>query len=253
MRVRPFHIFEKDLLYAVIMSFLCLPSSFLFPSTCQQPLLSNGLRLNSNYLSQSFHSRCVCPVPFVRFSSKFHGSNIRHSFVCAATAPEEEGVVAVMNFDDLAEKDWSFLESDSDSTVSKEEYAKRTDQIISAGNVVATSKVLVSLGSDEFVDRLIDSSPCQLLLIVHESLLSLACIKERHDKVKCWQGELIFVPEKWAPLDVVFLYFLPGLPFTLEEIFKALAIRCSPGNLFVDEVNLCAKTFWVVLNIKFKT
>lgn len=132
-----------------------------------------------------------------------------------------------MNFDELVEKDWSFLDSDSSS--SKEEYDTKTDRIISAGNVEETSRVLVSIGSDEFVDRLVDSSPCQLLLIVHESLLSLACIKERHDKVKCWQGELIFVPEKWAPLDVVFLYFLPGLPFKLDEIFKTLSSRCSPG------------------------
>lgn len=196
-------------------------SSFLCSSAHQQPPLSNRLRLRSNCLHQYSHSQCSYPRHSVGLSS------IRHSLV-RATTPSEEGVVAVMNFDDLVEKDWSFLEYSS--TSSREEHDNKTDRIISAGNVVKTSKVLVSIGSEEFVDRLVESSPCQILLIVHESLLSLACIKEKHDKVKCWQGEFIFVPEKWDPLDVVFLYFLPGLPFQLDEIFKTLAGRCSPGK-----------------------
>lgn len=197
-------------------------SFFFSPSTCQQPPLSNRLKLYS-------HSQCGHHRLSVAFSSvQFHSSLVKRSLACAATPPQE-GVVAVMNFDELVEKDWSFLESNG--TNSEEELDRKTDRIISAGNVVGTSKVMVALGSDKFIDRLVDSTPCQLLLVVHESLLSLACIKERHDKVKCWQGELIFVPEKWAPLDVVFLYFLPGLPFTLEEIFKALTNLCSPGTV----------------------
>ncbi|KAH1045905.1 hypothetical protein J1N35_036689, partial [Gossypium stocksii] len=54
-------------------------------------------------------------------------------------------------------------------------------------------------------------------------------IKEKYDEVKCWQGELIYVPEKWTPFDVIFLYFLPALPFELDQIFAALAKRCSSG------------------------
>ncbi|KAH1107324.1 hypothetical protein J1N35_011092 [Gossypium stocksii] len=54
-------------------------------------------------------------------------------------------------------------------------------------------------------------------------------IKEKYDEVKCWQGELIYVPEKWTPFDVIFLYFLPVLPFELDQIFAALAKRCSSG------------------------
>lgn len=206
----------------------CLAFSSSFLLTCKQPPLSNRLRPRSNFFPQYSHinNRCHYPSCTVGPSVQFHPSNTRHSLICATTSPEE-GVVAVMNFEDLVEKDWSFLESDS--TISKEEHDKKTDRIISAANIVETSKVLVSIGSDEFVDRLVDSSPCQLLLVVHESILSLACIKERHDKVKCWQGELISVPEKWAPLDVFFLYFLPALPFKLDEIFKTLASRCSPG------------------------
>jgi hypothetical protein len=69
------------------------------------------------------------------------------------------------------------------------------------------------------------------LLIVHDSLFLLACVKEKYDKVKCWQGELIHVSEKWAPLDVVFLYFLPALPFKLDEVLGSLAKRFSPGKL----------------------
>ncbi|XP_016572382.1 uncharacterized protein LOC107870380 isoform X2 [Capsicum annuum] len=56
-----------------------------------------------------------------------------------------------------------------------------------------------------------------------------ACIKEKYDMVKCWQGELIYVPEKWTPFDVVFLYFLPALPFELCQILEALRKRCLPG------------------------
>ncbi|KAL2924012.1 Vacuolar protein sorting-associated protein 16-like protein [Bienertia sinuspersici] len=84
-----------------------------------------------------------------------------------------------MNFEELVEKDWSFLESDNPSS---KEHDKKIDQIISAANIAENSKVLVSIGSEEFVDRLVDSSPCQLLLVVHESILSLACIKERHER-----------------------------------------------------------------------
>ncbi|XP_073045804.1 uncharacterized protein [Primulina eburnea] len=107
------------------------------------------------------------------------------------------------------------------------------DRIISAGDITETSRVLVSIGSEAFVDRVVDTSPVEQLLVVHDSLLTLACIKEKHDKVKCWQGELVHVPEKWTPFDVVFLYFLPGLAFELGEVLGALAKLCSPGERVV--------------------
>ncbi|KAL2924120.1 Penicillin G acylase [Bienertia sinuspersici] len=208
------------------MNSLSFASSLLRPSTCKQPPLFHRLRVHSNCLHWYSHNRCHDPRYSAGFSSiRFHLLN-NHRTLVRSTSPPEEGVVAVMNFEELVEKDWSFLESDN---LSSKEHEKKIDQIISAANIAENSKVLVSIGSEEFVDRLLDSSPCQLLLYVHESILSLACIKERHDKVKCWQGELIFVPEKWAPLDVVFLYFLPALPFKLDDIFKTLANRCSPG------------------------
>ncbi|KAI3677028.1 hypothetical protein L1987_86646 [Smallanthus sonchifolius] len=129
------------------------------------------------------------------------------STTCAATPIE--GTVSVINFEDFVEKDWSFLDADDDS------------------------KVLISTGSEGFVDQVVETCSCKQLLVVHDSLFVLACIKEKYDKVKCWQGELIFVPEKWAPFDVVFLYFLPGLPFELNQVFDALSKVCSPGARIV--------------------
>lgn len=154
-----------------------------------------------------------------------------HRLTVGAATPSNEEAVSVIDFEDFMEKDWSFL--DSDGTNSEEEHKQKTDWIISKGNIGENSRVLVSTGAEEFVDQLVDSSPCQLLLVVHDSLFVLAGIKEKYDKVKCWQGELIYVPEKWTPFDVVFLYFLPALPFELDRIFGELAKRCLPGNFFI--------------------
>ncbi|XP_031256529.1 uncharacterized protein LOC116114524 [Pistacia vera] len=155
--------------------------------------------------------------PKSRFSLSIHQTSI------GSTVPSDEGVVSVI---DLIEKDWSFLDSDE---LNSEENIQKIDNIISAGEIDHSSRVLVSIGSEGFVDRVVDSSPCSFLLVVHDSLFVLACIKAKYDKVKCWQGELRYVPEEWAPLDVVFLYFLPALPYTLDQAFGALADRCSPG------------------------
>ncbi|KAF7811486.1 Kynurenine formamidase [Senna tora] len=141
------------------------------------------------------------------------------------------GAIAVMNFEEFIEKDWSVL--DSDKSTSEREFNKPIDHIISAGKIDETSRVLVAIGSEEFVDRLVDSSPSKFLLVVHDSILILAGIKEKYDQVKCWQGEIIYVPEKWAPFDVIFLYFLPALPFKLDDILGSLAKKCSPGGRVV--------------------
>ncbi|KAH0853953.1 hypothetical protein HID58_092741 [Brassica napus] len=89
------------------------------------------------------------------------------------------------------------------------EQTQKVKEIVKAGEVTESSRVLVSFSSEAFVDRLVESSPSQLLLIVHDSLFMLACI--------------------WSSLDVVFLYFLPALPFGLDEVFKTLSQRCSSG------------------------
>lgn len=134
--------------------------------------------------------------------------------------------------EDFFEKDWSFL--DSDDLISNQDYSQRVGRIIAAGQIEESSRVMVSTASEGFVDQLVDSSPCNLLLVVHDSLFVLAGIKEKYDKVKCWQGELVYVPEKWAPLDVAFLYFLPALPFSLDQVFGALAKCFLPGNLLQE-------------------
>ncbi|XP_076900037.1 uncharacterized protein LOC143554064, partial [Bidens hawaiensis] len=142
-----------------------------------------------------------------------------------------KGTVSVINFEDFVEKDWSFL--DADDINSDQLYKQNVDKIISAGKVGEDSKVLISTGSEGFVDRVVETCSCKQLLVVHDSLFALACIKEKYDKVKCWQGELLYVPDKWAPFDVVFLYFLPGLSFDLGQIFGALSKVCSQGARIV--------------------
>ncbi|KAI9093376.1 hypothetical protein K1719_027390 [Acacia pycnantha] len=89
-----------------------------------------------------------------------------------------------------------------------------------------------------YVGRLVGSCPYKFLLIVHDSLLLLAGIKDKNDLVKFWQGEIIYVPKKWAPLDVVFLYFLPALPFKLDEILGSLTKNCSPQRSVAHSYNV---------------
>ncbi|CAN6577174.1 unnamed protein product [Malus baccata var. baccata] len=91
---------------------------------------------------------------------------------------------------------------------------------------------MVSIGSEGFVDRLVESSPCSLLLIVHDSLFVLAGIKEKYDKVNCWQGELIYVPDKWAPFGCG-VPCLPAVPLKLDEVFKTLGRCFTPGARLV--------------------
>lgn len=151
-----------------------------------------------------------------------------HQFPTNATDPSNQGTASVVEFEEFVEKDWSFL--DFDDASGDGERMQRIDRIISAGNIKETSKVLVSIGPEAFVDRIVHSSPCEQLLVVHDSLFILACIKEGHDEVKCWQGELIDLPEKWTDFDVMYLYFLPALSSELDQVLAALAKRCLPGK-----------------------
>ncbi|XP_052111236.1 uncharacterized protein LOC107470279 isoform X3 [Arachis duranensis] len=156
-----------------------------------------------------------------------------------------EGSASVVYIEEVVEKDWSILDSvESNSNV---EFKRSIERIVSAGNVEEGSRVLVSTGSEEFVDTLVGL--CKSLFVVHDSLLILALIKEKYDKVKCWQGEIVYVPEKWAPLDVVFLYFLPALPFKLDEILGSLAKKCSPVESFWIEPPILSTRFQIFLSI----
>lgn len=205
-------------------SLLPLPTPIHDPAPC----LYLRPRYKCSYLQRSIHHISSLLIQFPLSSP--HPLR-KCQLPISSVTPSDKGVVSVISFEDVMEKDWSFLETDD--TNSDEVHKQKTDRIISAGEIGETSKVLVSVGSEEFVDRVVESSPCQQLLVVHDSLFVLAGIKEKCDNVNCWQGELIYVPEKWAPLDVVFLYFLPALPFELSQIFGALAKRCSPGARIV--------------------
>lgn len=176
------------------------------------------------------HVHNSCPIVYPLTSPK-PSCALRFSI----SATNQETVEAV-EFEDFVDKDWSFL--DTDDTNTDAEHLQKIERIISAGNIKETSNVLVSLSSEAFVDKVVQSSPCKQLLVVHDSLFTLACIKEKYDKVKCWQGELINVPDKWKAFDIVFLYFLPALPFELGQILAALAKRCLPGNIATDFISV---------------
>lgn len=201
------------------MNSICSPSSVsCLPSLCSNPTPYKCL----SHFSLTNHRISSLSIQSISSSTK--------STICAVTP--SEGTVSVINFEDFVEKDWSFL--DADDISSDEVYKQNTDCIISAGKVGEDSKILISTGSEGFVDRVDNTCSYKQLLVVHDSLFVLACIKEKYDKIKCWQGELVFVPEKWAPFDVVFLYFLPALPFELGQVFGALSKVCSPGTFHIS-------------------
>ncbi|KAL8142884.1 hypothetical protein V2J09_015916 [Rumex salicifolius] len=200
----------------------------------------NSLSLVTSLGFLSNRQRCPSDIhlqPSPSFHARFHCLSIQiHSrrslgLPVSSAVPMDEGIVSVMNFEELMEKNWTFLEPEN--AISKEHHDRMTNQVITAGKIGDESRILVSIGSDDFVDRLADNLANRFLLVVHHSLLMLAGIVERYDTVKCWMGELIYVPEKWAPFDVVFLYCLPALPFKLDDIFRVLASRCAPGARIV--------------------
>ncbi|XP_058208374.1 uncharacterized protein LOC131321402 [Rhododendron vialii] len=213
------------------MNSVFLPSSLLLhPPALHRSAFCIHSQPHYNFCRNNHQRLCSLSLKSPVFSC--HSLRHRH-LSTGATAPsnEGEGAVAVFNFEDFPEKDWSFLETGDIN--SDEELKRKINLILSAGEIEETSRVLVSIGSEGFVDQIMNSLTCELLLVVHDSLLVLCCIKEKYDFVRCWQGELIYVPEEWAPFDVVFLYFLPGLPFELDQIFGALGKCCLPGARIV--------------------
>ncbi|KAL8463785.1 hypothetical protein ACS0TY_033653 [Phlomoides rotata] len=214
--------FLMNILHSFSSSVLLKPLSLLSPPCLQSPpSYSLGY-----YTKIRVHNSCPILYPL---TSPKRSCSLR--FSVNAINPTNQETAEVVEFEDFVEKDWSFL--DTDDKNSDAEHLQKIDRIISAGNIKETSNVLISLSSEAFVDKVVQSSPCEQLLVVHDSLFTLACIKEKYDKVKCWQGEVINVPEKWKAFDVVFLYFLPALPFELGQILAALAKRCAPGARLV--------------------
>lgn len=123
---------------------------------------------------------------------------------------------------DIVERDWSFLEPN-------QTLLHEADRIIAAAGIRPDSKVLTVIPSVGFVNRLVESFPCELLVATHESLLVLAKIKENHDSVRCWQGGIDAVPERFGPFDVVFLCYFPAMGVSIDQALGYLAARCSEG------------------------
>lgn len=131
--------------------------------------------------------------------------------------------------EEIIERDWSFLELDAINT--DEERRRKTNRTISAGGVREGSRVLVCMGSEWFVDRLVESAPgLELLLVIHESLFALAMMKEKYDGVRCWQGEITALPQKFSRFDAVVVCYFPGMGVTLHQLLSSVASRCSPGG-----------------------
>ncbi|KAG6538913.1 hypothetical protein ZIOFF_004065 [Zingiber officinale] len=127
----------------------------------------------------------------------------------------------------LVERDWSFVEEDA--TNSYEQRADKARRIIAAADVETSSRVLAAFPTASFVDRLVESAPCEHMVAIHESLFVLAMIKEGHDRVRCWQGGIDVIPEKFYPFDSVFVCYFPGMGVTIETLLASLAGKCSPG------------------------
>lgn len=193
-------------------------------------------------LSLSLSALLLPPPPLLKpshspplLSTAFHGRKLaafppQPRLSPAAAAPDSPAI----ELHDIVERDWSFL--DPDPAASDAEREEKLGRVLAAAGAGEGARVLVSLGGEDFVDRLVgELVGCSMLLVVHYSLLVLALIKERHDKVRCWQGELVELPQKWAPLDVVCLPHLPALNSSLHQVLGALAGRCNPGKEMMEK------------------
>ncbi|RYR33990.1 hypothetical protein Ahy_A10g048694 [Arachis hypogaea] len=171
--------------------------------------------MNSFFVG-SFH-------PITPLLCKFHQNlqlKHQHVYLCGIRHTIPAGSTSVVYIEEVVEKDWSILDSvQSNSNV---EFKRSIEHIVSVGNVAEGSRVLVSTGFEEFVDTLVGL--CKCLFVVHDSLLILALIKEKYDKVKCWQGKI----RNGLLLMLFFSIFFLLCP--LDEILGSLAKKCSPGG-----------------------
>lgn len=150
-----------------------------------------------------------------------------------AAVPDDGVAIA-----DVAEKDWSFLESASTNL----------QRALAAGALSPASRVLAVTPTASFVSSLLASSPCELLVAAHESLYVLAGVKEAHDEVRCFHlegggggrggGVVEAVPERFNDFDVVFVCYFPGMGVSAAALLKSLAKRCGKGArvvMFLDQ------------------
>lgn len=101
--------------------------------------------------------------------------------------------------------------------------------VVAAGQLEEDSKVVLCMGTEQFVDYLRSVTPSIALSVLHYSLMELANIKESHDSVRCRQGDIVDISSSWSKLDVVFINYLPALVCPLPQIFQALVKMCAPG------------------------
>ncbi|KAK3150966.1 hypothetical protein QOZ80_3AG0239930 [Eleusine coracana subsp. coracana] len=154
------------------------------------------------------------------------------------TAPRLAAVPDGVAIADVVEKDWSFLNATGSSL----------PRALTAGALTPGSRVLAVTPTAPFVDALLASSPCELLVAAHESLYVLAGVKEEHDEVRCFHlegggggrggGVVEAVPERFNDFDAVFVCYFPGMGISAAALLKSLAKRCSKGArvvIFLDQ------------------
>lgn len=167
----------------------------------------------------------VAPHRCAARSLSLNSKRRRHPLRRTSLRPRLPPISAV-HFEELVEKDWSFLDPSSDEGGR----ASKADRIIAAGDVGEESKVLACFPTATFIDRLVETRPCGLLIATHESLFLLAEIKEKHDAVRCWQGGVEAVPERFSPLNAAFICYFPAMGVPIGQLLESLARRCSPGK-----------------------
>ncbi|KAK8958420.1 hypothetical protein KSP40_PGU002959 [Platanthera guangdongensis] len=170
----------------------------------------------------------LSPISF-RFLHNQETRSPRTLTFCSLCSPHsvEAPASAPILIEEIIERDWSFLEVDAIN--SDEERRRKTRRTISAGGVREGSRVLVCMGSEWFVDRLVESAPAlELLLVIHESLFALAMMKEKYDWVRCWQGEITALPQRFSRFDAVFVCYFPGMGVSLHQLLSSVASCCSP-------------------------
>lgn len=131
---------------------------------------------------------------------------------------------------DLNEPDWSFVEAPSGHP------REHLRHVITSASLPPSSRVLVALPTPRFIDELLDpvqGAEPQLVVAYHESLLMLSNVKEEHDEVRCFQGDVAAVPPKFAPLDVVFVCYFPGMRVSIGELLRSHASICSSGTIYL--------------------
>lgn len=190
----------------------------------------------TNFLPPRFHASVCRSIsssykhPQARGSSRTPGTSVPKSATPKTkSAPPKPATPTVKsNVFDSAElldaQDWSFLAETSSWT------NENMAVVVAAAQLEQDSKVVLCMGTEQFVDYLCSVTPSIALSVLHYSLMELANIKESHDSVRCRQGDIVDISSSWSKLDVVFINYLPALVCPLPQIFQALVKMCAPGG-----------------------